>query len=432
MVGLWWTLGGCLGLGETVPPAPPLAVDHGVDVAKKRIRIGALNDESGPAKAIGHPFAVGKRVLVAAVNAGGTGVLPDGWTVELVERDHGYVPKEAQRALQTLRDDVLFVSTSFGTDHTLALQEGLSAANLMAFPASLSTALQGHALTPPLGASYEAEARRAVDYLIDDADGRPVRIAVIHQDDAYGRDVAKGAARGAQDYALSVTLALPIAGPGDPEALSDQLSKSSITHVVLGTLPPLTLGLLEAAVSRSSEIAWVGTTPAWSDAFEARPDAKELLARYAQASSLPFWGEEVPGMTEFEKAFATHAPGETPDGYVLMAYVQGMVQLEAVREAIEAGDVTRQGYRKALGGLHHVDAHGMLGALDLSRLPGAVTERVRILKPRLATEGPRFAEVLPQTRPGPRRERPGQAAMDDEASSGSYPGEGADELDAEP
>ncbi len=429
MIAGWWLIA-CLGGGPSQPEAPALLADHGVDVAAKRIRVGALNDESGPAKAIGQPLAVGKRVLVARVNGGGTGWLPDGWTVELIERDHGYSPEEARRALAEIEDEVLFVATSLGTEQTLALNDRLAAADLVAFPASLATALHGNALTPPLGASYEAEARRAVDFHVVEADGRATRIAVVHRPDAFGSDVVRGVTEATRSYGLGEPLVLPSRGPEDAPAIAARLTGEDVTHVVLGTLPPLTLALLRDAVARGSAIVWVGTSPAWSDAFARLPEATELLARYHQTSSLPWWGEELPGMDEFEAAFAAHGGGASPDAYVLAAYATGIVQLEAAREAIEAGDVTRAGYRRALGRMHEVDAGGMLIGFDLSRLPGPVTDRVRILKPTPGAGPVRFSEVLPLERPGPRRERPGQAALDDEASAGRNPGEDAGELES--
>ncbi|MEO0601890.1 MAG: ABC transporter substrate-binding protein, partial [Myxococcota bacterium] len=341
VVGWWWWWVGCLGGGSTGPESAPLVVDHGVDPAVRRIRIGALNDESGPAKSIGHPFALGKRVLVARANAGGTGWLPEGWTLELVERDHAYSPAEARRGLAEIADDVLFVTTSFGTEHTLAIRDGLQAADLVAFPASLSTALHGNPLTPVLGASYEAEARRAVDYHVVEADGRPIKLAVVHQPDAYGGDVARGATAAAATYGLGEPLLLPARNPEEASALGARLASEAITHVVLGTLPPLTLALLEDSRARKSAVVWVGATPSWSDAFARRPDGLELLASYRQTSSLPWWGEDLPGMDGFESAFAEYGGGEPADGYVLMSYAMGMVQLEAVGRAIEAGDVTR-------------------------------------------------------------------------------------------
>ena len=83
-------------------------------MATKTITIGTLNDESGPAAVIGKPFAVGKRILAEQVNAGGSGLLPEGWKVKLVEKDHGYNPAKAKDAYNELKNDVLFIGTSFG------------------------------------------------------------------------------------------------------------------------------------------------------------------------------------------------------------------------------------------------------------------------------------------------------------------------------
>lgn len=430
---LWWTLLGCTDFfGGGAKKGPPLLADFGVDVAAKRLRLGALNDESGPAKAIGRPWAIGKRVLLQRVNRGETELLPEGWTIELVERDHGYDTERAKAALDEIRDEVLFVTTSFGTAQTLALRDTLVEADLVAFPASVSTALVGHPLTPPLGATYDAQARRAVDYVVENADGGEVRLAVVYQDDAFGQDVLAGAKTGAQAYGLSLALSIPLQSDQDATVAAANadaaLVDGDITHAVLGTLPPVTSAILDLAMDRDSVITWVGTTPSWSDRFAAEPRAAQRLARYVQTSSLPFWGEDVPGMTEFERGFRAYGGGAQADGYVLNSYVQGLVQLEAASTAIEAGDITRAGFRRALRQLRTVDAGGMLAPMDLSRMPGPVTDQVRILKPRIVSEGPRFEQVLPARRPGPRRERPGQAAIDDEANAGANPGE-ATEMD---
>src|SRR5688572_13402794 len=64
------------GTGTAAEPPKPAAAP-GVDAAKKVVRIGALNDESGPAKTIGLPFANGKRLLVKAVETGAIKALPE-------------------------------------------------------------------------------------------------------------------------------------------------------------------------------------------------------------------------------------------------------------------------------------------------------------------------------------------------------------------
>ena len=99
----------------------PAAAAPGVDMAKKVVRIGALNDESGPAKTIGLPFANGKRLLVKAIETGAVKALPDGWKIELVEKDHGYNPQQSVQLYKEIKDQVLFLTTSFGTPPTLPL-----------------------------------------------------------------------------------------------------------------------------------------------------------------------------------------------------------------------------------------------------------------------------------------------------------------------
>ena len=101
---------------------PAIKGKIGIDLEKKVVRIGALNAETGPAAVLGKPWAIGKRVLAAEVNSGKSTLLPKGWKIELVERDHGYNPSKSQQGLAALKDQVLFFATSFGTPPTMPLR----------------------------------------------------------------------------------------------------------------------------------------------------------------------------------------------------------------------------------------------------------------------------------------------------------------------
>ncbi len=147
--------------GES-PTGETITAERGVNVEEGIIRIGVLNDESGPAAVIGRPFAIGKRLLAAHVNAGDSGILPEGWTIELVERDHGYNPQQSVAAYNEIKDDVLFIGTSFGTPNTLPLRPMLERDGVVAFPASLSSEMAADVHTPPVGPSYKVEAMRAM------------------------------------------------------------------------------------------------------------------------------------------------------------------------------------------------------------------------------------------------------------------------------
>ncbi|MEQ1564721.1 MAG: ABC transporter substrate-binding protein [Myxococcota bacterium] len=383
---------GVIGCGEQAPDpgAPALKTDHGVDAAAKVIRIGTLNDESGPGAAIGKPFALGKRVLAGQINAGASGLLPDGWKVELVERDHGYNAQSAVAAYNEIHDDVLFVGTSFGTPNTLPLRPMLEQDGMFAFPASLSSEMANHPHTPPIGPSYEIEARRAMEFAVHLAGGAPaVKAGIVYQQDDYGKDGLAGWKAAAESAGVAIVSEQTVApGQKDMAAVIAGLKDAGATHVLLTTLPSATGPILGTAAQLQYAPVWIGNTPAWIDRFfDPTVIPSAVFANYHQMLGVPTPGEDVPGMDAFTAAFAAHGGGGSPDQYTLASYVQGLAQIEAAKLAIERGDITRVGYRSALHTLSSFDGHGMFQPIDLSRVPYAVSDKTRVLKPNFESKG---------------------------------------------
>lgn len=378
-----------------------LKTDKGVDADARVIKIGTLNDESGPAAAIGKPFAVGKRVLAAQINAGGSGLLPDGWTVELVEKDHGYNPQQAVQAYNEIQGDVLWIGTSFGTPNTMPLRPMLERDTVLAFPASLSSQMAEHAHTPPVGPSYEVEAMRAMDWVVSAADDKAaIKAAIVYQQDDYGKDGQKGWAAAAAHHGVEIVTEQTVApGQKDYTAVIAGLQQAGATHVLLTTLPSATGPIVGTAAQMKYMPTWIGNTPSWIDRFfdpEVIPSA--VFGNFYWANGLPFWGEDVPGMAGFTSAYQAHGKDlASPDFYILVSYIQGLVELEAAKRAIDSGDITRAGYKAALGGIGGFDAGGMLQPLDFSKVPYVTSTKTRILKPRF--EGKTWEVVAPYAAP---------------------------------
>ena len=432
IVPILFALSACTDSEPEDPPeeeAPSLKVDKGIDLASKTIRIGALNDETGPAAAIGKPYAVGKRLLAARINAGGSGLLPDGWTIELVERDHEYSPPKSVQAYDEISDQVLFIGTSFGTPNTLPLRPKLEADQMVAFPASLSSAMAEHLHTPPLAASYEAEARRAMDFAVDQADGDQVKAGIVYQQDDYGKDGLMGWEAAAKSHGVEI-VAKQTVDPGqkDMTAVITGLKDAGATHVLLTVLPSSTGPIVATAHQLGYAPMWIGATPAWIDGFynpEVLPS--EVFATYHQANSLPYWGEPVPGMSDFLQAYESHGKDlAKPDGYILMSYIQGLAQIEAVNRAIASGDATRAGYLAALKSMKGFDGSGMIRPINLSTTPYRVSDEVRILTPDFDARS--WTVAMDYGHPGVKpRARPGADAPEDEANAMHPPGEGSDQ-----
>ncbi|MDF1562370.1 MAG: ABC transporter substrate-binding protein [Deltaproteobacteria bacterium] len=367
------------------PKAPELKAGPGVDLEKKVVRIGTLDDLSGPGAAIGKPYAQGKRLLAARINAGGSGLLPEGWTVELVERDHGYNPTNAIKAYKEIREEILFLGTTFGTPNTLPLMPHLEADKLVAFPASLSSKLAENKHTPPIGTPYKLEAERAMDWAVEQAGGADkVKAGIVYQQDDYGADGLAGWEASAARHGVEIVSKQAIApGQKDFAATITGLKDAGATHVLLTTLPSATGPVLGTAAQLKYMPIWIGNTPSWVDIFfEDKPLPNAVMVNFHWVIGLPFWGEPSGGMTTFLEAFEKHGgENKRQDFYTLVSYLQGLVQIEALNRAIAAGDVTREGYLAALGTIEDFSGDGLTRPMNMKNFPYRTSDLSRVLKP---------------------------------------------------
>jgi ABC-type branched-subunit amino acid transport system substrate-binding protein len=359
--------------------------DVGVDVDEQVLRIATLDDLSGPAAAIGTPYAIGKDILVEQVNAGELDVLPEGWTIELEQRDVQYNPQEAVQAFNELSDDVLFFATVMGTPTTLPLVPiSEQAGGVTIFPASLSSELAVNEYTPPIGAPYMVEAHHAVQHALDD--DPDAQLGIVHQLDDYGEDGLNGF-RDAAEYHDAEIVAEEGVAPGETDvtATISALQSAGATHVLLSVLPSTSGPVLGTAAQLGYEPIWYGNTPAWIDRFfdpETLPPP--VYQNFRWVTGLAMWGdEELDGMEGFLDAYESYGADEhPPDFYILASYSQGKLALEAFSRALEQGDVTRDGYHEALRTIEGYDAEGLFPeAIDLETFPYATLTDTRVLSP---------------------------------------------------
>lgn len=364
----------------------PSAAVHGVDLQNKTIAVGILNDESGPGAAIGRPWGTGLRVLAAEINAGGSGLLPEGWKIRLVERDHGYNPQRSVQLFNEIRDQVLFIGTSFGTPNTLPLRPLLERNRMIAFPASLSSKMAEFEYTPPIGPSYKIEVMRALDWMVQQAGGADkVRLGVVYQQDDYGADGHDAVAEAAPRLGINVVSRQTYAaGQPDFTAVVAALKDSGATHVMLTTLPSATAPILGVAAQLDYRPVWVGNSPSWIDRyFDAKVVPPAIFQNFYWVSSFTYWGEDVPLMKPFLAAYEKYGrPAAPPDYYILASYAVGLIEMQALARCIASGDVTRDGFMKALRAMNDYETYGATAEpLDFTKFPYFTGTQTRILKP---------------------------------------------------
>jgi len=371
-----------------VQPVATAVATPGVDPVNKIIRIGALNDESGPGAGIGKPYALGKRMLVRAVADGAVKLLPEGWKVELVERDHAYNPQQSVQHFNAIKDDVLFFAHSFGTPNTLPLRPMLQRDGIVAFPASNASDMAESAFTPPLATSYKLEAMRAMDWVVDQvADKAAIKAGIVYQQDDYGKDGLDGWTAAAKLHGVTIVEQQAVApGQKDYAAVITSLKQKGATHVLLTTLPSSTAPILGTATQLGYTPIWIGNTPAWIDKFfspEVVPP--QIFATFYWTTGLAFWGDDVPGMKAFLAIYDKYGKDLSPPNlYLFISYVQGIIELEAVGRAMVAGPLTRASFLTALQSLDNYDAQGLSQPISMKKFPYVPMTRARVLKPKLA------------------------------------------------
>ena len=359
---------------------------RGVDMEHQVVRIGIINDLSGPAAAIGRPLQAGYEVLSEQINAGGSGLLPEGWTVEWVIRDHGYNPQQAVQMYNEIHDDVLFLGMSFGTPTTLPLHPMLNRDHMLAIPASLSSRTGLNLYTPVSTATYRTEAMRAVDWTVEQA-GPSVKLGIVYQQDDYGEDAVEGLEVEAEFHGVQVVAKQAISpGQADFTAVVSALQSAGAEYVMLGILPSATGPLLGTAAQLGYQPVWMGNSPVWLDRFF-DPDVipASVFATYHWVGSAPFWGEDVPGMPAFLAAFERFAGDDMePDFYTLAGYMYASVGVEAFRRALEAGDVSPEGLIKGLQAIQGWDVNGLSRPINLATFPYDANRLTRVLRPVMA------------------------------------------------
>jgi ABC-type branched-subunit amino acid transport system substrate-binding protein len=326
------------------------------------------------------------RVLAAQINAGGSGLLPEGWKIQLIERDHGYNPQKSVQLFNEIRDDVLFIGTSMGTPNTLPLRPLLARSKIVAFPASLSSKMSEFEYTPPIGPSYKLEALRALDWMVQQAGGGDkVKLGLVYQQDDYGADGRDAVAEAAPKLGFTVVTQQTYS-PGQPDytAIVAALKDAGATHVLLTAVPSATAPILGVAAQLDYKPVWVGNSASWIDRFfDAKVVPPAIFANYHWVTSFTFWGEDVPLMKPFVAAYEKFGRElSPPDHYILASYAVGLIEMQALSRCIVSGDITRDGFMKALRALKDYDTFGATAApLDFTQFPYVTGTQTRILKP---------------------------------------------------
>jgi branched-chain amino acid transport system substrate-binding protein len=324
--------------------APGLSADS--------IKIGSCSALDGPASFLGLQMKIGATAYFSLVNAEG-GV--NGRKLELITYDDGYDPEKAPACFERLEKAGIFAAAFFvGTPTAakyipLAEQAHLPIVGL--FTGAQILYEPHHRYILNVRASYYDETREQVDGVWDQLGVR--KIAVLYQDDAFGKAVLEGVRRAlARHHATPVALGTFERNTLNVEqGIKEVRAANPEAVVVVGPYAPVGAVLKQSHAAgwhpRFLTVSFVGT----EGLLRAAPqDADGVIVTQVVP---PYDRTDLPTVKLYRDALTKYMGNTQPSYGSLEGFVDAMVLVDGLRAA--GRDLTREKLISAIEAIHGKD-----------------------------------------------------------------------------
>ncbi|MEU7059298.1 ABC transporter substrate-binding protein [Streptomyces sp. NPDC046197] len=342
-------------------------------ITDKTIKLGGIYPLSGPASAYG-TISKGVATYFKYVNDKG-GI--DGRQVQFVVRDDGYQPPKAVEEARRLveQDKVFAVFQTLGTPSTAAVWDYLNQQKVpqpfVATGASVWGTDDQHPWTIGWQPNYVAEARVYAKYLKDER--RTARVAVLYQNDDFGKDLLGGFKKAVAGSGVKVVAeeSYEVTDPSVSAQMAS-LSRSKADVLLDVTTPKFASQALAADANNTKWNPLHIVNNVASSAAVLKPVGFKnvqgvVSATYFKDPADPQWAND-PEMKTYMNAMRKYAPDADPANQ-FNAY--GWAVASSLHKALDAMKCpTREGLRDAVRNLKDVKVGLLLPGVTMSTGPG--------------------------------------------------------------
>jgi len=343
-------------------------------VTDTEIKIGNIMPYSGPSSAwsmIGKTEAAYFR----KINAEG-GI--NGRKITYISYDDAYSPPKAVEQARRLveSDEVLLIFHSLGTADNTAIQKYMNTRKVpQLFVASGATKWndpQNFPWTMGWQPNYQSEARVYAKYILKE---RPnARIAVIYQNDDYGKDYLKGLKDGLGDKAASMIVAEDAYEVAEPTIDTHVVKMKSLNaDVFIDVTGPK---FAAQAIRKAAEIGWKPlhflnsvSSSIGAVIVPAGPENAQgiISVAYLMDALDPQWKDD-PGMKAFDKFLAKDFPeGNRADNLVVNGFNVAQTLVQVLKQC--GDNLTRDNVMKQAASLKGFRTTNLLPGITINTSP---------------------------------------------------------------
>jgi ABC-type branched-subunit amino acid transport system substrate-binding protein len=338
------------------------------------IKIGNIMPYSGPASAYG---VIGKTeaAYFKKINAEG-GI--NGRKINFISYDDGYSPpKTVEQARKLVEsDEVLFIFNSLGTPPNSAIQKYMNTKKVpQLFVATGATKWNDPKDFPwTMGwqPSYQSEARIYAKYILREKPN--AKIAVLYQNDDYGKDYLKGLKDGLGAKASSMIVAEESFETTEPTVDNHVVKlKSTGADIFFDVATPK---FAAQAIKKVAEIEWkplhILNNVSASVGSVIKPAGYEnsqgiISAAYLKDVSDPQWDNDA-GMKEFLNFLAKDFPeGNKLDGSVIVGFAVAQTMAQVLKQC--GDNLTRENIMKQAASLKDFRTEVLLPGIKINTSP---------------------------------------------------------------
>jgi branched-chain amino acid transport system substrate-binding protein len=361
--------------GALAAPWPARAAGkYGPGVTDSEIKIGNCGPYSGPLSNAS-PIPLSMAAYFKKINAEG-GI--NGRKINFISDDDGYSPPKTVEMTRKLveSDKVLFMAGSVGTPTNSAVWHYLNQNKVpQLFPATGATKWddpKGHPWTMGFFVSYQAEGRIYSSYILKEKPA--AKIAVLYQNDDFGKDYVKGLVDGLGDKAASMIKLKLSYETMDAGIDSQVLEMKAAGCDVLFTVAIPKFGAM--TIRKVAEIGWkplhILNGIASSVGVTLKPAGLENAKGIITSNSFkdatdPAWQNDA-GYKEWSSFMDKYYPnGDKSDSQTAYGQSMGQTTVQVLKQC--GNELTRENVMKQAANLHDLELPMLLPGIKVNTSP---------------------------------------------------------------